>query len=224
VLPRKYEEAREILQDILERFPDNAKAQELLHAADEAQRTGGEIDETIINTTLSERSSEISPFTRFFLGKCKFEGVPPVRLQEGRVDRTDVQKLEELATKLGTRNPVERANYYLSAAKIITTRLDEWDEYSQLYKYLGRSFASRGDAAIIDNKPLDVARELYCEALSIYDGYRRQPDEQDAVNALVRLLYSVRGRHAVPMTHQIPSIDETLTQNHHSFTSFCGVF
>jgi tetratricopeptide (TPR) repeat protein len=210
---REYEEAREILQNILERFPDNAKALELLNAADEAQRTGGEIDETIVNTTLSERSSEISPFTRFFLDKCKYEGVPPVRLQEGKVDHTDVQKLEELATKLGTRNPVERASYYLSAAKIITTVDDDWDEPIQLYKYLSRSFTSRGDAAIVDRKPLDVARELYCEALSIYDGYRRQRVfEQDAVNALVRLLYSVRGRHAIPMTPQIPSIDETLEE------------
>jgi len=208
----KYEEAREILQNILERFPDNAKALELLNAADEAQRTGGEIDETIVNTTLSERSSEISPFTRFFLNKCKYEGVPPVRLQEGKVDHTDVQKLEELATKLGTRNPVERANYYLSAAKIITTVDEEWDEPIHLYKYLSRSFASRGDAAIVDSKPLDVGRELYCEALSIYDGYRRQRDEQDAVNALVRLLYSVRGGQAIPMIPQIPSIGDTLKE------------
>jgi len=205
----RYDDAEKILNRILDTSPD-AQAAELLEAIAQAKATGksAQIDEIIIETTLSDFSREISGFTQFFLDRCDFQGVPPDRVQRQNFSRVDTQKLEELATQLGTRRPRDRAGYYLSAAKIAS--LLEGDP-NQFYKYLCRSFASRGDASVIEGKPLDAARELYCEALAVYDGDRsRRKGEQDAANALVRFLFSTLGHSQIPIEPEIPSIDEAL--------------
>ncbi|HLG79091.1 MAG TPA: tetratricopeptide repeat protein, partial [Ktedonobacteraceae bacterium] len=159
---KRNEEAEQILTANL---PDPQSA-ELLQAIVTARVTGETVN---IPDFSGDMTSEISVFTRFFLDRCSYEGVPLNRVQQKNFEQADVRILEELASRLGTRRPRERAEYYLSAAKIILEH-DEWDEYNQLYRYLCRSFASRGDAAIIESKPPDTAREWYCEALCVYDG------------------------------------------------------
>ncbi len=217
---QKYDEAERLLNEILDVASD-AQAVELLKEVSTVKATGQSerLDEIMTVTRLTSFSSEISGFTQFFLGRCKFQGVRPERVQQKKFDRSDVRKLEELATQLGTRNPRERSEYYLSAAKIIS-EVEDWDDPRQMYKYLCRSFASRGDATVMENKPLDAAREWYCEALTVYDGERsrnrdgRDPgfrgDEQDAVNALVRYLSSTLG--TVPITPHIPAFDDILEE------------
>ncbi len=220
VKQQKYDEAEQLLNEILDVASD-AQAVELLKEVSKVKATGQSerLDKIMTVTRLSSFSSEISGFTQFFLGRCKFQGVRPERAQQKKFDRSDVRKLEELATQLGTRNPRERSEYYLSAARIIS-EVEDWDDPRQMYKYLYRSFASRGDATVIENKPLDAAREWYCEALTVYDGERnrnrdeRDPgyrgDEQDAVNALVRYLSSTLG--TVPITPHIPAFDDILEE------------
>lgn len=202
---QRLDEAERILNDILDTSPDT-KAAELLEAIAQAKATGEstQVDEIIIDTTLSDFSSEISNLTRFFLERCEFQGVPPERVQAQEFNRFDIRKLEELAGQFGTRRPRDRAGYYLSAAKI--TSVLEGESSNQFYKYLCRSLASSGDATVAESRPLDAARELYCEALSIYDGYRKpgkgkdRYDEQDAVNALTRFIFSYLGRDKVPIS------------------------
>lgn len=204
--------AEGILNDILDTTPD-AKAAELLEAITLAKATGEstQVDEIIIDTTFSDFSGEISELTQFFLERCEFQGVPPERVQAHKFNRSDIRKLAELASQLGTRRPRDRASYYLSAARI--TSIVESESSNQFYRYLGRSFASSGDAAISESRPLDAARELYREALSVYDKDRSEKGaEQDAVNALVRFLFSTLGQAQVPLTPKIPSIDEAIEQ------------
>ena len=218
---QKYDEAERLLNEILD-IASDTQAVELLEEIKRVKASGqsasARIDEIITETRLSGFSSEISAFTRFFLERCKYTGVRPERVQQKKLDRTDVRRLDDLATQLGMRNPRERAEYYLSAARIIS-EAEDWDDPRQIYKYLYRSFASHGDAAVLENKPLDAAREWYCEALTMYDGERSRNreeqesggrDKQDAVNALVRYLYSTLG--AVPTSPNIPGIDETLEE------------
>ena len=198
----RYGEAEELLNSIL---PDD-QATELLKAVAKARETGKSAQiEITIDTNLPDISSEISGFTRFFLERCQYEGVPTDRVQEKRINRGDVQKLEGQINRLGRKRPRERAEFCLSAAKIIS-ELEEWDDLNQFYKYLCDSFASRGDAAVFENKHLDTARECYCEALSIIP----LEGDQDAFNALVRFLSAIIGRTQVPMTPPLPTIDETL--------------
>nr|WP_290665147.1 tetratricopeptide repeat protein [Ardenticatena sp.] len=218
---QRYDDAERILKEILDASPD-AKAAELLEAITQARTTGEstQLEEIIIETTLSEFSSEISDFTQFFLDRCDFPGVSPERIERDengiaryrgseRDAKFDLKRLEEVATQLGTRRSRDRAEYYLSAAKIIS--IVEGQSSNLFYRYLCRSFASSGDATVAEGKPLDAARELYCEALSVYDRDRgKRKDEQDAVNALVRFLFSTLGQAQVPLTPSIPSIDETV--------------
>jgi len=204
----RYDEAEAILNKILINSADT-QASELLAAITEAKKVG-QVDEILVETFLSGFSNEVSDFTKFFLEKCEFQGVPPVRLQEQKFDYSDVDKLEKLATESRTYRPRERSGYYLSAAKIISL-IEEWDDPNQFYKYLCRSFASRGDAAVIENSSLDIARDCYCEALIVYDRDRSTGrDEQDAINSIVRFLASTLGRMNIPTSTKIPSIDEIL--------------
>ncbi len=209
---QRFDEAEMVLNEILDTSTDS-KAAELLEVITKAKATGesSQLDEIIIETTLSEYSGEISDFTRFFLDRCDFTGVSPERIEKDergivtykgseKDAKFDLKKLEDFATQLGTRRPRDRAGYYLSAAKI--TSLMGGEGSNSFYKYLCRGFTSSGDALITE--ALDAARDLYCEALSIYDGYRKPDkgkdryDEQDAVNALVRFIFSLLGRDRIP--------------------------
>lgn len=218
----RHDEAEKILNQILDTSFD-PRASELLEAIVQARKTGAssQVDEIIIETSLSEFSGELSGFAQFFLNRCDFQSIAPDRIEgdgQGakkytgteRDAKSDIGRLENIAKRLGTRSPRDRGSYYLSAARISK---GVSDDPNQFYKYLGRSFASRGDAAVAENRPLDTAREWYCEALTVYDGVRSIGlDEQDAANALVRLLYSTLGPTQIPTTPKIPSIDETLEE------------
>lgn len=216
---QRFDEAERILNRILDTTPD-AKSAELLEAITRARTTGEstQLDEIVIETTLSEFSGEISEFARFFLDRCDFPGVSPERIEkdENGVTRYvgsekdakfDLERLEEVATRFGTRRSRDRAEYYLSAAKIVFTV--EGESSDLFYRFLCRSFASRGDSAVAEGKPLDAAREFYCEALTAYDRVTKYR-EQDAVNALVRFLFSTLGQAKVPLAPDVPSIDETI--------------
>ena len=205
----RYDEAQKVLNSILSAAPD-AQAVELLEAIKQV-RVGQlpQIDEILIETTITDISREISGFTQFFLDRCDYSGARADHIQNETFDHSDIQTIEQLATRSKTIRPRERAGYYLSAARI--TSLLEDEDPNQFYKYLCRCFASTGDAIVIEGRPLDSAREFYCESLSVYDGDRsRSKDEQDAVNALVRFLFSTMGSAQVPVKPTIPSIDETL--------------
>ena len=203
-----YDEAKQILNQIQNTSPD-AKTADLLETIERARTTGEFIlvddiivDDIIIETVLSDFSGELSEFAQFFLERCTFDAVPPGRVNEGKYKgseedfRYDIRRLENIAKQLGTRRPRERSHYYLSAARIC---FDLGAGRDFFYRYLCRSFASRGDAAVSENKHLDTAREWYYEALRIYDGIQDPNfDEQDAVNALSRFLFSYLGIENIP--------------------------
>ena len=214
----RYDEAKQILNKIPSAYPA-PKTRELLEAIERAQRTGKfNLDEdTIIEieTVLSYFSGELSDFTQFFLNRCAFDGVAPERVSEGKYTgsdkdfRYDISRLEDVAKQLGTRRPRDRGHYYLSAARIY---FDLGGNQNSFYRYLCRSFASRGDAAVSENKHLDTVREWYCEALTAYDGdkTRRKRDEQDAVNSLVRYLYSTLGPAHIDLTPNTQTFDKVV--------------
>lgn len=217
---KRYDEAKKILNRILDSYAD-IKAAELLDAINQADTTGESslIESVIQETILSGSSRKFTGFTQFFLDRCDYRGVPSEHVQNNRFSRSDIQQLENLATQLGTKRPQDRASYYLSAAKIMLN-LDEddsEDDSNSFYKYLCRSFASSGDNSVIENKHPDVAREFYCEALNAYDkvgdfdkGSGKTLVEQDAVNSLVRFLFSTLGQSQIPIKPKIPSINETI--------------
>lgn len=160
-------------------------------------------------------SGGLSKFAQFFLERCKFEGILADRIIEGKYmgsERdvlSDIARLEFIAKQLGTKRPRDRSHYYLSASRIY---VDVEDYPDSFYRYLCRSFASRGDAAVSENKNLDTVREWYCEALTVYDGdkNRYKGEEQDAVNSLVRYLYSTLEDAHLRFTPNGTSIDKAV--------------
>ena len=69
-----------------------------------------------------------------------------------------------------------------------------------------------------ENKHLETIQEWYCEALTVYDGDRSpHKDEQDAVNSLLRYLYSTLGHTRIHLTPNTPTIDKVVrdvVENH----------
>ena len=198
----RYDEAEKILNRIQDISPD-AKTAELSEAITRAKITGEFIldDDKIISGELRE----LSDFAKFFLARCTFEDIEPERVNEEKKYigsekdvRYDIGRLDRIAKQHGTRRPRARSNSCLTAARIYYDRRDDRDIF---YRYLCRSFASRGDAAVSGNTHLDTAREWYYEALRVYSGIQEQNyDEQDAVNALARFLFSYLGREKIPMS------------------------
>lgn len=205
----RYDEAEELLNQILAVSSD-AGSIALLEAVIQAKQTGEKalVDEIVIETELSDYSSELSKFAQFFLERCAFVGVERNRITEGKYTgsgkdfRYDIKRLEESARHAGTRRPRERSEYCLSAASIYRDR--DGSDQTLFYRFLCRSFASRGDVAVSQNMHLDTVRAWYYEALRSYDGIiDRNYDEQDAVNALSRFLFSYLGRNKIPtLPHQ----------------------
>lgn len=199
-----YNDAKTLLNKIIEKYSDS-KAAELLEALQRAQITGEptKVDEIIIETGLSDFSIELSSFAKFFLKRCEFENTIQRAkdfkyIGSEKEAEKDIKRLEELATEHGTRRPRGRSQCYLEAAKVI---LDIDGDRSLFYRYLCRSFTSKGDTAVIENKNLDSIREWYADALKAYDGCSYKDtkfDEQDAVNALTRFLFSLMGRSEIP--------------------------
>ena len=220
-----YTEAEKILNRIQNISP-NAKTAELLEAIEKAKKTGEfTLDDDSFIPGPSDFSDELSKFTLFFLERCMFEGLRADRVAKrvrdgkyigsGRDVKTDIERLDNIAKELGPSSPRERSNYNLSAAKIY---FDMKDNRESFYQYLCRSFASRGDAAVIENRDLDAVREWYCEALTVYDGAKGHGKDddgslvKDADGSLVRYLYSTLGMDRIPRPPKIPSINGAIAE------------
>ena len=221
----RFIEAEKILNRIQNISP-NAKTAELLEAIEKAKATGEFIlDDDSFIPTHSDFSGELSEFAHFFLKRCEFEGLESniiaQRVRDGRymgsekdVQR-DIDRLRILSSKLGPSSPRERSNYNLSAARIY---FDVRDNRDSFYQDLCRSFASRGDASVIENRDLDAARGWYCEALTVYDGARIHLGNdgkgslvKDADGSLVRYLYSILGADRIPRPPKIPSVSTAVS-------------
>jgi excisionase family DNA binding protein len=216
----RFEEAEKILNRLVSDDPLDGKTVQLLEAIKEVKSTGKsrQIDEIILETTLTtdSLSSEISRFAQFFLERCTFTNIPQTRIveEEGKKRykgsekdiKYDLEKLEGFAKVAGTTRSPERAENYLTAARII----EDGENTDKFLRYLCRSFTSKGDLVI--RQHLDVACDLYCEALALDKGVDEgKGKEQDVANAIVRLLFSTLGQSSVPLDpNKMPSIEEAI--------------
>ena len=225
LMQKDYSKAQDILNRIQNTSP-NTKTAELLEAIERAQETGEfTFDNNIFIAAPSDFSGELSEFAQFFLKRCEFAGleskVIEQQVRDGKYTgserdvRRDIARLRNVSSKLGPFVPRERSNYNLSAARIY---FDVGDNRDSFYKELCRSFTSRGDAAVVENRDLDAARAWYCEALTVYDGARiyRGNDGadslvQEANGSLVRYLYSILGGDQIPRPPKIPSINKAVS-------------
>jgi len=127
----QFDKAETLLYEILEisNNKETHKLYKLIKQAKKSKAHSSFADPAIIQSLLSDFSSEITYFSNFLLKNCDFTGIEPTRIKENETGQKiyeglskdihyDLERLEDFARKLGTRRPSERANYYLSAARI----------------------------------------------------------------------------------------------------------
>ena len=165
----RYDEAEQILQKLLANNPNDRTAVRLLEALEEAWRTRSRDEAEEIIDGLgrpTEEGVELGSLARAAIDRCTFEGVDPARIRAGTAGARDIPRVQDLAKKLGTKRPRDRAAYYLSAAALLER--DPGDSGPErVYDYLRRYFASMADASWIDKKPADVVRSYYIESLAL---------------------------------------------------------
>jgi tetratricopeptide (TPR) repeat protein len=214
----KLDEAEKLLNQLLDVTLDD-KAAELLKVIQQTRLTGRSAA-IQIETVQSISASAVSELAEFFLDRCTFQGVRADHVREGRYNvqyaEADIQALERLASELRTSRPRERAAFYLSASKIYLLK-DDNAPSEQFYRHLSRSFASTGDSFLSEGRHINATQEMYCEALSVYDGVQiaeKSEKFQDAVNAVVRYVASILGASSIPRSPEISlnNLDEVVRE------------
>ncbi len=198
----KNDEAKKILIIIIADYGD-INSQKLLDTID-----GKNQNTDFVFDTTGLVFENLDNFANFYLSACDFKYVEKNRIEEGKYigsddnKRADIDKLVRTASTLRSRIAEERSNIYLNAARIY---YDLGEQDNDFYNYLCRSFTSKGDNAVQSNNELDTVRTFYLTALKVYDalyfdeGQNQKKDEQDAINALCRFLYSFLGRDRIPV-------------------------
>ncbi len=168
-----------------------------------------------INDMAGLTSEKFDAFTKHYLFSCDMKYVDKNRLSgEGKYigddkeKKNDIKKLEHAAETLKRNIAEERSNIYLNAAKIL---FDLGEQNNDFYKYLCRSFTSKGDNAIQSGNSLDTVKIFYLTALKVYNSLyfdERQSEVADARLSLCRFLCSPLGRDKIPLTDII--IEDTI--------------
>lgn len=218
---KKFDDAEILLKKITEIALDNETIK-ILEALGEAKKSGKFLRDDLlaIEDKLTDFSGEISKFAQHYIEKCDYSGVTPeyISIDDKGIKKfigtqknakNEIYKLKEIAKSFGTKNPQERSKNYLSAAKIA---FETSDNPYQLFKYLGRSFASKGDSIILQNGHLDAARTWFSEALALFDHIKiYEKYEWDMENALSMFIYSILGQSRIPKpSTTIPPLSATL--------------
>jgi len=161
----------------------------------------------------------LDQFSLYYLNNCELTYVDKSKLSiEGSYASSedesikDIKKLEDTATTLATKIAEGRSNIYFNAAKIV---FDLGKIDVDLYKYLYRAFASKGDNSVQVRNHLDTVKTFYLTAMSVYDKiflYDSNPrfKEQDAISSICRYFYSLIGRDSIPLSAKGISISDTV--------------
>ncbi len=205
------EGAKEKLKDL----PSDEKAAELL---DKINNVG--VTEATSQAMQSDKNQrlvydQLTPYSLFFLERCKYEGARDSKRILQIFDKGDVTDLEWRANDATKERPLERAEKYLSAAKICFEVEDLFGDetFDRGRKDLCRSFIARGDAAA-EKQDLDAACEWYSEALKVY-GEDKGRENNDGITArslaLVNFIYASAGKYEdIPWIENDAEVPNTL--------------
>jgi tetratricopeptide (TPR) repeat protein len=199
------DEAKTILKKLINDYSD-AKSIDLLDNFE--NKNVIQIGDIIIDTA-GLVFENLDTFTNYYLTACDLKYVDKSRLSEegkyigdDKEKRSDIKKLEDTASTLRSKIAEERSNIYLNAARIF---FDLGEKNNHFYKYLCRSFASKGDNSVQSGHSSDTIKTYYLTALKVYDALYlddeqyQGAEEQDAINALSRFLYAFMGRDRIPL-------------------------
>lgn len=164
------EEARDLLKEELRRDPSQSGLQaELDRLADAIARGTVSKIEGLLQRQYTW-TTDVSPLLTFHLDRCEYRGVRAERVARKNFTEDDIKRLDDLVSgrakgRLGTSYPRERADYNLSAARIMR----DWGRTDEDFRRWLRFFAAAmGDACALEAKGnADVIRTYYLEAVSV---------------------------------------------------------
>lgn len=188
IVSGRYDDAERVLEEILASNPNDESAEHWLASLNDAR--GADSDEEakeILDEigNIVQEGVRLSSLARAAIDGCTFKGVDPKKVQSGTAGRKEISHVADLAKRLGTKRPRDRAAYYLSAAALIDR--DSGDAGSgAIYDYLRRYFSSLAHASLIDRKPVDVVRSYYIESLGLVTNDK--PHYEETWQSLLRYL------------------------------------
>jgi len=169
---RDYQSFRKTTERVLRLNPNDEIAQTRLDSFKKAVDTGIYTDlDALLKAqegAPDARTNVLSSLILYHLEQCDFTGVEAAKVAAKQFTEQDVERLQDSAEKkLGTARPRERANYYLSAAKILLNFLGSTTEEKKPRAFLRNFCAAMGDACVAEGKPKDVSRSYYAEAFLV---------------------------------------------------------
>ncbi|OWA02708.1 cold-shock protein [Streptomyces sp. CS159] len=169
---RDKQRATDAAERLLAHGPRNPEFRSIHDAVTKAVRTGvwDKLDELLARSEWQpEQSESLSPVIRMHLNRCEYAGVAAVRIQEGSLGEQDVLELTKLIERLGTSRPADRAEFNLSAARILRDISQTTDP--RFLRSLRAFGAAMGDLCAAERRPSDVTRAYYTEALALGGGW-----------------------------------------------------
>ena len=165
----KFDEAEKTLSTLLNITPTNSTAKKWLEALQQAKRTGfyAPLEHIfIVQDVLNDSATNISKFLEFYLERCEYQGVDEAKIANRNFSEEDLKKLKGLIEGAGRKRPGLRAQYNLSAAKLLLNFESE-GEQQKIRLYLQDYAGDMGDSCLLEQRSQDVILSYYQEAFAI---------------------------------------------------------
>ncbi|MBE1536715.1 hypothetical protein [Actinomadura algeriensis] len=167
----RYEDAERLAEAELERAPGQRSLRAKRDQLVQARKTGVYSKVEAMVQLQSSATSDLSPLLTFHLDRCEYRGVRAESMATRNFTEKDINRLDELVSGradkrvLGSDYPRERADYNLSAARIMRDLGITDDGFRSRLRYFA---AAMGDACALEAKGnADVIRTYYSEAVSV---------------------------------------------------------
>lgn len=186
------EQAESTLQEVLRQETGNDVAQRWLERVQEALRSGEKLSLVSLENAYNELwDRTISPFLRFYIDRCTYEGIPDARRAAGDFTEEDFNKLRGLIEGAGQRRPSQRADLYLTQAAVAERLSKETNEvFNLLHKYA----LNMAEASAIENKHPDVTGAYISSAVSAAEGMSEALEK--LLNDYLKVLSHIKGGQA----------------------------
>lgn len=180
---KNYDKTEEVLSRCLRLAPRDETAKRWLDGIRQARQKGFDpssldsLDKTfILQDSLTDLGTNISQFLYFHLDRGEYKGVYEAKIPNRDFSEEDLAKLRGLIESTGRNRPGQRAEFNLSAAKLLMDLKSE-DE-RKIRSYLQDFSVDMGDASILGGKTTDVALSYYAEAFAVATKWHVQLEER----------------------------------------------
>ncbi|MFJ6983121.1 MULTISPECIES: hypothetical protein [unclassified Streptomyces] len=203
------QEARKLLESELARDPRQQPLRAALDQLIQAMETNVYSKVDAVLQLQYAATSHLSPLLTFHLDRCEYRGVRAEKVAKRNFTEDDIKRLDDLVSgrvkgRLGSNFPRERADYNLSAARIMRDLGNTDDRFRSRLRYFA---AAMGDACAIEAKGNpDVIRTYYLESVSV------KSDWDDLVDVKLRQLvmsFTHSGVQLLDM-RRLPSLEKAL--------------